>query len=357
MKILLIGEFSGFYNSLAEGLKLLGHEVFLANTGDGYRKFYAEYNWMAGKHGKIGKGLGIFNLISHKRLFAGYDVVQVIVTKLNRFLWLNRLFVNNLVNKNQKVFWTPAGNSDLITKYWAESKDLRYGVCDILLQEAKNRNETLGFIKQRVIDYENWFVNRISGIIPIMFEYAQPFRNHPKNIGTIPLPINIDKIKYIDNIVRQKMIFYHGITRPAEKGSKYIHDAFKIMRCKYGNVAEFICNEKLPYKEYLKVLISTNVILDQTNSFSSGMNGLISLAQGKIVMGGGDPIGFGELGYKTCPIINLTPNVDQICDSIEKVIYNKDHIREMGIESRKFIETYHDYKVVATKYIEKWKLS
>lgn len=32
MRILLLGEFSSFYNYLADGLKVLGHDVFLANN-------------------------------------------------------------------------------------------------------------------------------------------------------------------------------------------------------------------------------------------------------------------------------------------------------------------------------------
>lgn len=353
MKILLVGEFSGFYNNLADGLKILGHDVFLANTGDGYRNFYSDYNWMAGKKGTFGKVQGILNLIFHKSLFAGFDVVQVIVPKINSLLWLNKLFVKYLVNNNQSVFWTPAGAGDLIAKYWIESKGLRSEAYDHHFREAKKRNIVLNFEKQRFLDYEHWFLENINGIIPTIFEYAQPFRAHPKYLGTIPFPINTDKLKYTDNIVNKKVVFYHGITRPV-KGTQYISKAFKIMQDKHDDIAEFICNTYLPYDEYIKVTNSANVIVDQTNGFSCGMNALISLAQGKIVLGGGDPLSFSDLGYKFCPVINITPNVNQICDAIEQVINNRDRIHEMGKESRKFIETYHDCKVVAADYIRKW---
>lgn len=353
MRILLIGEFSGFYNSLANGLKEIGHDVFLANTEDGSRIFYSDYSWMEGKSGRFGKVLGILDLIAHKELFVGYDIVQVIVPKLNSFLLLNKMFVNHLVNNNHKVFWTPAGSGDLIAKYWNESKELRCGIYDFHFQEAKSKGKKLNFQNPKFIDYENWFIDKIHGVIPVMFEYAQPFRNNLKYLGTIPFPVNNDKIEYRENIVHNKIIFYHGITRPV-KGTTYIREAFKIMQSKHIDKAEFICNERLPYEQYLKVMSSANVIVDQTNRFSSGLNGLIALAQGKIVLGGAEPQSFNDLGYEFCPIINITPNVNQICDAIKYVIDNNDNITDMGAESRRFIETYHAYKAIAAKYVNIW---
>lgn len=353
MRILLIGEFSGYYNNLADGLKYLGHKVFLANTGDGYRQFYYDYNWMSSKKGKIGNILGLFDLFKNRKIFTGFDVVQVIAPKINRFLHLNKSLLNYLLHNNRKVFWTPCGASDLVINYWANNNELRCDYFDFIIEDAKIKNKKLSFEKSKFIKYEKWFVNKISGIIPVAFEYAQPFRNHLKYLCTIPFPVNTDKILFEENIVKDKVIFYHGVTRP-EKGTKFICAAFEKMKTKFKKEAKFICNERLPYNQYLKVMQETNVIVDQTNSFSSGLNGLIALAQGKIVMGGATRQSLNELGYKSCPIINITPNVDQICNEIEKIIINRDKISKYGEDSRLFIETYHDYIHIAQKYLNTW---
>ena len=39
MKILLIGEYSGFHNSLKKGLQQLGHTVVLVGDGDNYKNY------------------------------------------------------------------------------------------------------------------------------------------------------------------------------------------------------------------------------------------------------------------------------------------------------------------------------
>lgn len=45
MKILLFGEFSGFFTCLKDGLTALGHEVFLASSGDGFKNYPSDFRW------------------------------------------------------------------------------------------------------------------------------------------------------------------------------------------------------------------------------------------------------------------------------------------------------------------------
>ena len=39
MKILLIGEYSNVHNTLAEGLRFLGHEVMVISNGDFWKNY------------------------------------------------------------------------------------------------------------------------------------------------------------------------------------------------------------------------------------------------------------------------------------------------------------------------------
>ena len=45
MRILLVGEYSGLFNCLKDGLIALGHEVFLASDGDAYRDYPSDFRW------------------------------------------------------------------------------------------------------------------------------------------------------------------------------------------------------------------------------------------------------------------------------------------------------------------------
>jgi hypothetical protein len=172
-------------------------------------------------------------------------------------------------------------------------------------------------------------------------------------VKTIRIPINLSKFKYEPNRIDKKIVFFHGITKSC-KGGKYIIEAFDRLRPKYKSEAEFICAGGLTFVDYMKIIDKTNVILDDVNSYSIAMNGLFSMAKGKIVMGGAELEGNRELGYINNPVVNLRNNVDQICSCIEDFISKKREIEEIGYNSRKFVEKYHNYIEIAKEYAELW---
>ena len=111
-------------------------------------------------------------------------------------------------------------------------------------------------------------------------------------------------------------------------------------------------SKKLLEFQYMQLISRVNVILDDANSYSIAMNGLLSMAKGKIVMGGAESEGNKELGIDGVnPVFNLTRDVIQICNQIEYIILHKDKIEEWGRSSRIFVEKYHDSEMIAQQYI------
>jgi hypothetical protein len=144
----------------------------------------------------------------------------------------------------------------------------------------------------------------------------------------------------------------HGIsTRPEAKGTPLILQAFEILKDKYSYEAEFITAKGLPFKDYMEIVRKANVILDCTNGYSFAMNVLFSLAQGKVVMGANEPLGNKELGVEGVnPVINLKPDVKQICSQIEFVIHHKNEIEDWGEKSRRYVEVYHNSCAIGIEY-------
>ena len=77
MKILLLGEYSNVHNTLAQGLRQLGHEVTVASNGDFWKDYPRDID-LARKPGKLG-GLALLAKV-YRQLprWRGYDVVQII---------------------------------------------------------------------------------------------------------------------------------------------------------------------------------------------------------------------------------------------------------------------------------------
>lgn len=363
MKILLFGEFSGLFNCLYVGLKELGHDVFMVSDGNGFKDYPSDFRYDSHIGGKLGRFKTPFfavNLYLHKHLLSGYDIVYIIdPSVVSKHPFWNAPVYHFMLQNNKRVFLCGAGDTSIMVEYWLKTKEKYHNYVKGIIEEAKSKKRVVVYPNPELKAWEEELMQSVDGYIPIWYEYAQPFRNYKCLKNTIRIPIPCNDYEYRPNIVNKKIVFFHGVpTRPLAKGTAYIKAAFERMEKKYGDIAEFICTGGLPFKDYMDLISRTNVILDDANSYSIAMNGLFSLAIGKIVMGGAEPEGNMELGIEGVnPVINLKPDVDQICSQIEYVIENKKMIEEWGWQSRHFVEKYHDHIEIAKQYEKLFKES
>ena len=77
MKILLIGEYSNVHNTLAKGLRMLGHKVTVMSNGDFWKNYPRDID-MARREGKLGGMALMAKTIAVMPRLRGYDVVQFI---------------------------------------------------------------------------------------------------------------------------------------------------------------------------------------------------------------------------------------------------------------------------------------
>lgn len=356
MKILLFGEFSGLFNCLRDGLVALGHDVFMFSDGDMGRQYPANYcYWKPRKClGKLGHLVDCFNVVTHLRYLRGYDVVVFVSPRKFVFLPFFNKFIYNYMRKHNKTsYLCSSGLYDIAFRYWHEKKESKYHYYTTAILEG---DETAPGFSYKAIaghcEMEEELLKKITGIIPIWYEYAEPYRNFPNLKKTIRIPINTDRFEYTPNKIHDgKILFLLGKSRPS-KGHKYIKAAFKRMQEMYSDRAEFVVlDKKLPFNDYMKLVTNANIIMDEAYSYSMAMNALFSMAKGKIIMGGAEPIGNKELGYEDNPAYNLCPDVDQICSCIEDVILHPDKLEERGLKSRQFVEKYHNYIDIAKEYV------
>lgn len=355
MRILLFGEFSGFFNCLRDGLVDIGHEVYMVSNGDGKRGYPADYNWYVSpeKYGRyLSHVLEIKNVLSHRDLIRGYDAVMLIhPTIFSGIVPVIKPIFNYILNHNDKVFLSGAGLTPISVNYWYNSEEKYHNYVKGLILDKQISEKKMG--DKSLLKWENELLDRINGYIPIWYEYAKPFKEHPHCLKTIRIPINYNQHAYSPNIIHDKIVFFASISpRKNAKGFSYIKAAFEKMGKNYGDVAEFVYGGGLPFKEYMQLVSKANVLLDDANSCSVAMNGLFSMCKGKVVMGGAEPYANEELGLDWNPVYNLCPDVDQICSCIEDVINNREHIEEMGKRSRQFVEEYHDYRKIANDYVK-----
>lgn len=361
MRILLLGEMSGFYTTLKAGLCEYGHEVYLVSNGDGYKDFPADFRWdsphtnwprlFRGAHTRM-------RMVSMLRRLSGFDVVMAVsFTPISeRNILLNKALFSFLKKNNGRVYVSGAALSETCCKYWLNSEDTK--LKNYLSLDFDEINKRGGKLltedeRDRYCEYEDYVLSMIDGYIPVMYEYSRPYRNKEKVKQSIPLPVNVDEFEYAPNRVDGKLVFFNGKTR-LSKGGAYVEEAFNRLRTQYSEKAIFIREGGLPFSEYNKLLRNSNVILDNINNHSYGMNQLFAMLQGKVVMGGSDFIGAADIYKDTPPSVELEPDTNSICAEIEKLIDKTGQIEQIGWESRQFVVNNHDYRLITKKYIDLW---
>ena len=356
MKILLFGDYSSVHLNLKEGLEKLGHFVLSVGTGDGFKEIQSDINFNSFNSkflNKFSVRIKPFLLLNK---FKDFDVVQTISPYFLKSRFFPTSFYYDLLKRNNKKFFMLAVGSDAY--YWKFGpKKLRYGPFeDILEFDIKEKNYPY-YDSEESFNYNSKFSLSVRGIIPVLHDYEACYQPHPKLLSLIPIPINTDKIKYSQNKVSKKIIIFHGLNRYGFKGTKHVEKAFEILNEKYPNELELIIRGKMPLRDYLNLMNKTNIVIDQTSTYSLGVNGVYALAMGKVVFGGAEPESLRAMGVKKSPVINILPDANDIVRNVEKFIYDKKLIETIGVQSRKFAEENHDYMKVASKYIAAWNNS
>lgn len=353
MKVLLLGEYSGFYKNLKEGIKELGYNVDLATTGDGYKKTSNSDLYIPKSKNKILNSAEMLVFPFNKlKNYYEYDIVQAIdhgVFGGSKFCYSYTL-LNEIKKRSDRMFLSSCGTNYFVYKVRGK---LRYNYVDPTIEiDLKGRNP----YNEKCRAMNNVKVaNLVDGIIPTMYTYKLAYDKQPNLLETIPLPINIDSVKFIpQKLENNKLKIFHGISREGFKGTKYIREAMERLKESYPNDVEIIIDGKMPLKEYLKVLEETNVVVDQAFSYEYGMNAIYSMAMGKVVLSGNEPECQKEFGRKDIPIINIEPSVENIYNKLEKLVLNKQSVIEIGEKSRKFVEDFHHHVKVAQQYIDTW---
>jgi glycosyltransferase involved in cell wall biosynthesis len=205
-------------------------------------------------------------------------------------------------------------------------------------------------------DFNKWLFEKIDGYIPVMYEYAEGHRNvaHGKLKKTIPIPLKIDDFEYNTNNVKDKVIVFHGISRREVKGTDFIIEQLNNLKDTFPDKVELLIVDKVPYSEYIKLVEKANIVVDQLYSVSTGVNGLISMSLGKVLLGGGDKEFLKEFCLEDSPLISIGKDKMSMYNTLKELVHNHDHIECLGLKSRMFVEDIHDANKIALKYINVW---
>lgn len=353
MKITLLGEFSGFHATLRDGLLVLGHDATVVGAGDGTKAIPVDWNIGTGLSGGAGTLARIAKALHFVATAPDADVLQVINPHIFPAGWgLNAKLLRHLRRSSPRMFLSGCGDDAFFVQKGIRA--MRYNPID----DATTIDLGLTEHPLSTADELAWneeIAEFVDGYIPVMHEYELGYAGRSNVRQTIPLPVNVEKIAQLPNRVDGKMVVMHGAGRLGFKGTRHVLEAFRILEEKHPDRFEFMHLSNLPIAEYLQMMARVNVVVDQTNGYSCGMNALFAMAMGKVVLGGAEPESLSIYDGEQTPVLNITPDAASIVSQIEAVWEAQHRLSEMGDEARAFVEKHHNYWRIAERYVEEWR--
>lgn len=363
MKILLLGEYSNVHWTLAEGLRSLGHTVCVVSNGDFWKNYKRDISLVRDytKFGGLSYLLKTYTLLPKLR---GYDIVQIInpmflEIKAERIAPIYRY----LKRHNGKIFLGAYG----MDAYWVEAckrkpRTFRYSDFNIGDKEITNAYtleqaaDWQGTAKERLNDE---IAESCNGIVAGMYEYHTAYKEiYGHKLTYIPFPIESYSNAGAIYDGKRKVRIFIGIQkeRSIYKGTDIILQVLERITAEFPDECEILKAENVPFEQYSRMVNDCDVLIDQLYGYSPGMNALLAMSKGKIVVGGAEEECYEILGEKTLrPMVNIIPDKEHIYSQLKWIIDNKDKIATMQRESIEFVKKHHLPEKVAQEYIDFWQ--
>ncbi len=368
LKILLVGDASSFHHTLAEGLRKLGHEAVVASHGghwlDTGRDIDTGRRW---KNKAGGLELWLRWQLRLKQKMTGFDVVSIATQS---FIELRphraQAIYDYLRANNRSMFCTALGtDSNYVEECIDPASPIRYSEFRLFGAQSPLCKAQPSLVSEWLSEPLKNFGNHIwataDGAVSALYEYDVALRRvlPPEKIAYGGIPINVDDLQPVslpDRIEKVRFFLGRYRGRYLEKGTDVMEAAARAVVGRYPSRAELIIVENRPYDEYLGLMRSAHVVLDQLYSYTPATNALQAMAYGLNTVSGGAPEFYDFIGEKELqPVIHLEPDYESVFRALEQTVLHPEAIRPRGLAGREFVIRHNHYLTVARRNLEFWQ--
>lgn len=372
MNILLLGDASNCHRTLATGLRALGHRVVVASDGTSWMNTERDIDILRRNSSKLG-GLELWWRVKHRlhSRLQGFDIVSIhnpvfLNLKPNRCHYI----FDRLKRENGAVFLTVLGtDTPYVEECLAPDSALAYSEYRHYGKPApfviKHPETERAWLSDPLKSHCNHIYSNIDGAVAVLYEYYQTIKRAlpAEKCAYGGIPIDTDAIIPVELPERpEKIRLFLGRHnyRMEVKGTDRFEIAARRAIERHPGKAELIIVENRPYKEYLELLRSAHVVLDQAYSYTPATNALLAMAYGQCVVSGGEPAYYdfiGETGSNANrPIFNSPIDVEGMTTLFEQIITaSPGQLREQGRRSRDFVVKHNSAQTVARRFLDFWQ--
>lgn len=366
-KILLLGDYSNCHRTLATGLRRLGCDVTQASAGCSWMNIDRQVD-ISRRPGKLG-GMRLYGRLlwgDLRHLLRGFDIVAL--HDLN-FVELRperlRPLFRRLKERNGGVFLT-AMSTDIAFLDMLEAADspLRYSEWFVDGRPARhmlaNRHEWDAWHREPLAGYQREVLDSLDGAVSVLYEYHLAMERalgaDRAAYGGIPVDTSLfDPVTLPDRPEKVKLFLGRDRNRKLLKGSDLLETAAERVVREHDGRAELVIVENRPYAEFVELLKGAHVVLDQIYSYTPATTALMAMAYGLNAVSGAEPEFYDFIGeHDNRPVINAPIELDELTETLRRVVLDPASIAERGRRSREFVMKHNDVDVVARRFLDFW---
>lgn len=118
---------------------------------------------------------------------------------------------------------------------------------------------------------------------------------------------------------------------------------------------DFVQNR--PFDEFSRILHDADVVVDQLYSYTPATTALMAMADGKVVISGGEPEYYDFIGEERLrPIINIDPaSPEQAIAALQDLVDDREKLAAMSRDSREFAIKHNSAEAVAHRFVDFWE--
>lgn len=365
MRILFVGDASNFHNTLAGALRELGHEAVVVSDGSTWMDTPRDIN-LTRRPGKAGAVAYVASLARALPKMRGFDVVHIVNPVFLKLRpWKVRRVFDYLRRNNRLLFLSALGTDYEYVRACTASGLFRYSDYRIGDQPSPYMlsDESVGqdaWLRPSMHRHNDYIVNGVDGIVACMYEYYATYQAvAPHKLCHAGVPIDTRAIEPVEMLqAPEKVRFFIGIQRKRDvlKGTDRLLAAARRVRDRMPGQCDITVVENLPYREYLRSLRGSHVILEQLYSYTPATTALTAMATGLVAVSGAEPEYYDLIGERdNRPIINALPYDDsQIDQALQRIVERRGDLPRLSRMSREFVVKHNDSLTVARRHIDFW---
>ncbi len=301
-----------------------------------------------------------------QRKFTGFDIVSI---HSPGFLSLRpgrtKAIYDYLLPRNMGVFHSVLGTTpSYVRECISPDSCLPYNEFRLYGRPSPYSLATPGiedeWLAAPLTDLEQRVNSTILGGVTALYEYDLVLRKvlAPDRIAYGGIPIDTSSITPVeipDRIDRVRIFLGRHNYRILEKGTDVLEAAARDVVSRHPDKAELVIVENRPYSEYISLLRSAHIVLDQLYSYTPATNALLAMAMGLNTVSGGAEAYYDFIGEREMrPVLHIEPDFENVRRVIEDAVMSPHLIKPRGLEGRRFVEKHNACEVVARRNVDFW---